>query len=529
MKLTALLLALFCLALSSVAQADRQARWVFFRDKGSTLAPPDLQPEAVARRIRQGLPFDLHDRCVNAAYLDSLRALGLRIRYVSRWLNAASAEGPVRAWQLAQQLKCVQATVPLGRISRTETLVDVGQSRFQFEQLCLEELHRQGWTGQGVRIAVLDDGFWSADTHPAFADLRKSGRLLTHYDFVNREANVFNEGTHGLRVFSVMAANWAGRFRGTAPLARYDLFHTEDGRIESRIEEDYWAAAAQWADSVGASLIQSSLVYNTFDDPTTNYRRQDLDGKTATITRAAQRAASRGLLVVNSAGNEARAPWHYILPPADGDSVLAVGSVDGLGQPSRFSSVGPTYDGRIKPDVAAPGEAVPVVSASGDLGIGTGTSFAAPLVAGLAAGLLQAAPHARPMEVIEAIRRSGNRAANPDTLQGWGVPCATRALAELRKLTPVPPASWPETVQLVPNPAGLYWYVRLPPDDSSHHWRFDWYDSTGRRCWSEERQHLQPGQLVGWERSRLGFQPGTYYLHISSTRQSFWLRGLVLE
>ena len=531
MKPTALLLALlllFC-GFALHAQVESEARWVFFHDKGAALAPPDVQPDAVVRRIRQDLPFDVHDRPVVAAYLDARRAAGLRSRRVSRWLNAVSAEGPPQAWVRTQRLACVESTRPIGRIASTETLADVGQSRFLFEQLCLEEQHRQGWTGQGVRVAVFDDGFWIVDTHAAFADLRRSGRLLTHYDFVNREANVFNQGTHGLRVLSVMAANWAGQFRGTAPSARYDLLHTEDARSETRREEDYWAAAAQWADSVGAQLIQSSLVYNTFDDPTTNYRRQDLDGKTATITRAAQRAASRGLLVVNAVGNEARAPWHYILPPADGDSVLAVGSVDGRGQPSRFSSVGPTYDGRIKPDVAAPGEAVPVVSGSGDVGVGTGTSFAAPLVAGLAAGLLQAVPHARPMQVIEAIRLSGSRAANPDTLQGWGVPCATRALAELWRLTPVPPANWPQGVQLMPNPAGAYWYVRLPAGDSSTRWRFDWYDAAGRRRWAEERDNLQAGQLVSWERSQLHFEAGTYYLHVTSPRQSFWLRGLVLE
>lgn len=537
MKLAAFLLGLllFTFQFPSIvhAQSGAAVRWLFFADKGpqELYAAPDLSCHAVARRIRLDIPFDRHDRPVYTPYLDSLRNCGAKVRTVSRWLNAATVEADDETWGRIPALPFVRETAPIHVLRLagvSDQLSAPGQAARQLDAVCLQELHANGWTGQGVRVAVIDDGYWSVDQHEAFAALRNENRLLGHYDFPNREADVFNQGTHGLRVFSVMAAQLNGQYRGAAPLASYFLLHSEDGRMESRMEEDYWAAAAEWADSAGADLIQSSLVYNTFDNPATNYRYQDLDGQTATITRAAQRAASRGILVVNAAGNEGRTPWRYVAPPADGDSVLAVGSVNWQGFASTFSGVGPTFDGRIKPDVAAPGEGVIVLGSAGELGGATGTSFSAPLVAGLAACLMQAAPSANPMQVIEALRKSGSRADRPDTLAGWGVPCGPAALRHLWGLTSVPEEK-SAVGRLFPNPAAASWSLEVPLEDSALRWRFDWYDGAGRLHWSETRTLDAPQALIHWSRSETPLGAGFYHLHCDNGRRSFWVRGVVLQ
>jgi subtilisin family serine protease len=276
-------------------------------------------------------------------------------------------------------------------------------------------------------IAVLDMGFPNLLNNPGFDSLFINGRILGTRNFVEPDSSFYwnSNGTHGSDVFSVMGGNIPGQYTGSAPGAEYWLIQTEDGRSEFRIEEANWLAGAELADSAGADIINSSLgYYNVFTDPVHNYQYSDMDGKTTLVTRAAQLAASRGILVVTSAGNEGRPgnPWGYVGAPADGDSVLAIGAVDASGARVDFSSYGPTYDNRIKPDVAAQGLNTWLINPAGLPDQRNGTSFSSPIVAGLAACLWQKNPEMTNFELLNAIRQSASLVPYPNNLLGYGIP-----------------------------------------------------------------------------------------------------------
>jgi hypothetical protein len=245
---------------------------------------------------------------------------------------------------------------------------------------------------------------------------------------------VYNSSTHGTAVLSVLSGKIAGEIEGTAPGADYLLLKTEDVESEFPCEEEFWAAGAEFADSSGADIISSSLGYFNFDDPALNYKYSDLDGNTAFVTRAADAAASKGILVVNSAGNERNQVWKRIIFPSDGDSVLAVGAVDGNNLISAFSSAGPSADGRIKPDNTAMGVSVTVQTSGTSVGRSNGTSFSCPVLSGMSACLMQAVPQALNTDIIEALHYSGDKYNSPDSLYGYGTPDMVKALAKLQDL-----------------------------------------------------------------------------------------------
>ena len=245
--------------------------------------------------------------------------------------------------------------------------------------------------------------------------------------------SVYEDNSHGMSVLSCMAANKPGVFMGTAPDAHYLLLRTEDAGSEFIIEEDNWVAAAEFADSAGAWIINSSLGYTEFDDPQTSHTYLDLDGNSTHVTRGADIAASKGILVVNSAGNSGDNAWRYIGAPADGDSVLTIGAVDSLGNYASFSSQGPSAAGRIKPNVSCTGQATWIVTSAGNIGRANGTSFSSPILAGAAACLWQAFPDASNMEIYKAIEQSAHQYENPDYFVGYGIPNFTKAFGILKK------------------------------------------------------------------------------------------------
>jgi hypothetical protein len=230
-----------------------------------------------------------------------------------------------------------------------------------------------------------------------------------------------------MNVLSCMAAKVPGVMVGTAPGASYWLLRTEDANSEYLIEEHNWASGAEFADSAGADLINSSLGYTTFDDKSTNHKYADLDGKTAPATKAAAIAAKKGLIICNAAGNEGDGDWRYIGAPADAEGILTVGGVDPEGIAAAFSSLGPASDGRLKPNVAAQATETIVASVSGNFYPSQGTSFASPILCGMVACLLQANPGRLPADVIKAIELSGNKYHNPDSVLGYGIPDFIRA------------------------------------------------------------------------------------------------------
>jgi serine protease AprX len=283
-------------------------------------------------------------------------------------------------------------------------------------------LHLSGYNGNGVTIAVLDGGFDKAASIPSLSNLKRRNGIIGTNDFILKKENVYSYSDHGTAVLSVLAGELTNQIQGTAPGADYWLFRTEDVYSEYPVEEDYWIAAAEFADSVGVDIITSSLGYSRFDDPSLNYKFQDMDGNTAFITKAADIAASKGILVVVSAGNERNNAWQRIVAPSDGDSVIAVGAVDKDRFISVFSSAGPSSDGRIKPDNVTMGVSVPVQINESTVLHANGTSFSCPVLSGLCACLIQAVPQATNIDIIRALHINADRYQSPDSLYGYGIP-----------------------------------------------------------------------------------------------------------
>lgn len=445
-------------AVSRAGDSGRVASWVFFNDKGSSPALADVEanltPHARARRARnRGLSrlVDAYDIPVNPRYVDAVRRQGLRIRSTSRWLNAVSIDTDARTVETIAELPFVrgmdvvrvgteplpepiEAPVPLGpEQPRSTASLDYGLSFTQNNLMNVPTLHDQGYSGAGVWIAMLDAGVNNL-AHVVFQNI---DILITH-DFVNGDSLVsdggMGVGSHGTWTLSAIGGYAPGSLIGPAYGATYILAKTENTVSELHSEEDWWVAAAEWADSIGADIISSSLGYTSFDVGV-DYAWSDMNGNTAIVTVGADIAASRGILVVNSAGNGGNValPANTLGAPADGDSVLAVGAVDASGVRSSFSSVGPSADGRIKPDVTAMGSAVRLASSSNPATYTNlnGTSFSCPLTAGAAALIMEAKPHATNQQIMDALRTTASQAGAPDRLYGYGIINATAAASSI--------------------------------------------------------------------------------------------------
>jgi hypothetical protein len=443
---------------------------VYFQPKPDSLLPyveTYLSPKAIERRQRQGIPVDERDLPIPSAWVAELSKSG-QVLGVSRWLNAALLQvQSLNDLPQASFIRCVEpfswapppkkptptfsgaATheIPLSEEDSPKALAS---TYTQLSMLHIPDLHQRNLYGRGIRIAILDAGFPGMNQLPAFQHVFTQGRFIAGYDFVSGDSVVFDDNPHGTMVASViLAQDSASNYAGGAPEVEVILARTEDALSETRQEEWNWARAAEWADSLGAYIIQSSLGYSTFDDPNENYTYADMNGRTAITTQAARMAAQKGLLVVSSAGNEGSSPWRYITAPADADSILAVGAVDANGQITFFSSRGPTADGRIKPDVVAMGQGVQIIRSDGAVAGSAGTSFSAPLITSLAACLWQARPDLPAQTLRKIILESADRYANPDTNYGYGLPNGALAWS---RLTTLASSSPPRTLRLFPNP-----------------------------------------------------------------------------
>ena len=281
------------------------------------------------------------------------------------------------------------------------------------------KMHEKGFRGKGMMIAVFDGGFMNADKIPALHNIQLAGVK----DFVvPKSDNVFQEMEHGTMVLSTMASHSPNNYIGVAPEAQYLLVRCEDERTESLAEEDYWAEAAEYADSVGVDVINSSLGYHAFDDEKTNHTYSEQDGETALISHTASMCADKGIICVNSAGNDGMGTWKKINFPADAKDILTVGSINEQGMNAAFSAVGPTADGRIKPDVMAYGSPTSVITGRGSIINDNGTSFSSPLIAGMLACLWQALPRKTAKQIIKLVKLASNNQQHPDNVFGYGVP-----------------------------------------------------------------------------------------------------------
>lgn len=458
-----ILCVMLVLLISQAVSAQTGNRyWIAFTDKNNStfsLNTPNayLSQRSIDRRTRQSIALDSTDLPVNKVYLDSLISKGATIRHTSKWLNGASIEVPdSQVLATIQALPFVRGSRKTGRIAnpitpitddkfsvqnqsasaRIERLTNAnyGASYNQIRLHNGDVLHNLGYMGQGMRIAVFDAGFINVNVLACFDSLFLQNRIVDTYDFVDLQSGVYAYDSHGTFVLGCMAGIIPGELIGTAPKAEYMLYRTENnvGGSENQIEEDNWVAAAERADSAGADVFNTSLSYTTFDDPNMNYTYANMDGNTARITQASDWAAKKGILVVASAGNYGNGGWTYIGAPADGDSVLSIGAVNAEGNRVGFSSLGPTSDGRLKPNVMAQGSAAVSCQLAGQgITFVNGTSFSGPIMAGLAACLWQAFPNSTNMDIFSGLERSGSNHLSPNNQIGHGLPDLQFALTIL--------------------------------------------------------------------------------------------------
>lgn len=439
MKYWLLLLYLFASTFSWSENTYYRFR-VYLKDKGNQIYhihQPEafLSEAALARRNQQHIPISESDLPISAAYKQQLTNSGCTLITESRWLSTVVVEYPDSSMvENLKQIAFVDSVcwvwkgkhIPWQDPTSTEALSTdaetlrnpYGYAQKQIRMMKGDKLHKQGFKGEGMRIAVIDAGFTDVNRIEAFASTHIAGTR----NMVYPGETVYASDEHGTKVLSCLAANLPGIMIGTAPEATYWLIKSEDSHGESPIEQDYWAAAVEYADSVGAYIITSSLGYFDFDEPATDYTHDDLTGKTAFISQAAQIAAEKGLLVFSSAGNEGNTRWEKITVPADTPDILTVGAVTEKRERSGFSSIGPTADGRIKPDVAAMGTNCYVIEPGGFIRQANGTSFATPILAGLGACLWQALPHLNAAEIRVLIKQYASQAKQPDNQLGYGIP-----------------------------------------------------------------------------------------------------------
>ena len=410
---------------------------ISLKDKAVTdysLQKPEmyLSKKSIERRKRQGLEIDSTDLPVCKKYVDAIRKKGVHVLVTGKWDNfvTVSCNDSMLIAEIAG-LPFVRSTERVWRgvakrASERDSLINkplrtdslYGPAITQIKMSHADRLHEAGFKGQGMTIAVIDAGFHNVDKIEAMKNIN----ILGTRDFVNPEADIYAESSHGMSVLSCMAMNQPNVMIGTAPEASYWLLRSEDEYSENLVEQDYWAAAIEFADSVGVDLVNTSLGYYSFDDPAKNYRYRDLNGHYALMSREAAKAADKGIVVVCSAGNSGAGSWKKITPPGDAENVITVGAVNKYGVLAPFSSVGNTADGRVKPDVVAVGLGSDVMGTDGNLRHANGTSFSSPIMCGMVACLWQACPELTAKEIIELVRRSGDRAVFPDNIYGYGIP-----------------------------------------------------------------------------------------------------------
>lgn len=449
-----LILFIFINGISSFA-ADGYMFRLQLKNKGEssyTINNPEqfLSKRAIERRKRQGIAIDSSDLPISANYIKAIEELGYKVVAKSKWLSTLSVfcEDSIQIDKI-QELDFIDnvtfvwksdTITPLKpkrdpvmkkikTLDKSET--EYAYSYDQIKTVKGNYLHEQGHTGKGIEIAIIDAGYENLDNILLLDNVIIKGIK----DFVYDGEDILQSSDHGLKVLSVMATNRPEVFVGTAPNSKYWLFRSEDKRSEYPIEEDYWIAATEYADSIGVDVINTSLGYYDFNYPAKSYTQDQLDGKTAQISKGAKIATQKGIFVEVSAGNEGQRSWQKIVFPSDVDNVLTVGSMTRDSLVSVFSSRGLTADGRIKPDVVALGSKIHVIASTGEIEESDGTSFAGPVMSGLAACLWEAFPNLTNIELLDIIRKSAHKYDSPDASFGYGIPDMEKAFKLANKLT----------------------------------------------------------------------------------------------
>ena len=471
-----------------VVQAQEDA-WVYFNDKPDAafyLSNPlqMLSQRALDRRTTQGISLNDTDVPISQTYIDDVtNSTGITIMAKSKWLNALHIRGSQTDIQALTNLTFVNRiefadrnlnsrTAPTNRVNeiqnvnkQLEVLVDYsyGGSSNQIQMLNGHLLHQQNYTGQGKIIAVMDAGFPGVDTATPFQRLRDNNLILGGYNFPDRNTSFYTRGSHGTNVLSCIGGYVDNELVGTAPDAQYYLFITEDINSENPVEESYWVEAAEMADSLGVDVINTSLGYFAYDNPNYSYTYADMNGTKAFISRGADMAFSKGMICVTSAGNSGATSEPHIGTPADAITTLTIGAVNETEDYVAFSSIGPSFDGRVKPDVCAKGLSATISNTAGAIVNANGTSFSSPIMAGMVTSFWSAVPNMTNAEVVQFVKQSADLYANPTIFKGYGVPDFQLALANALSLNSNEIAS----VVLYPNPVKDKILVSLPSNGTS--------------------------------------------------------------
>ena len=438
------LIFLFLFSACLPLQAQTYRYLILFKDKASnsySLNNPGafLSSKSLERRRKNRVAVSSQDLPVSTAYLEQVKTTGARILFPLKWINGALITQKPSELKKTLALSCVKglywnfpadssASFQIQSGTQSSAISpDYGNSTTQINQLGIDQMHAKNIHGEGVLITLLDDGFKNANTVSFLQNTFVEKRITATLTTAPSVSSVYFSGGHGTNVLSTIAGYDPGKLIGTAYKASFALAQTEESGHELIVEEVNWLRGAEWADSLGTDIISSSLGYSTFDNASHNHSYSEMNGKSTLVSKAAAWAASKGILCTISAGNEGANAWKYITAPADADSIVTVGAVNALGGLSSFSSIGPSFDGRIKPDVVAMGSNTVVGFTDGTIGISSGTSFSAPLVAGLAAGLIQSFPTHSAQQIRSAILQSGSQLTRTDMLLGFGIPTFDKA------------------------------------------------------------------------------------------------------
>ncbi len=439
-----ILLTFFIIYNLNISASDGYMFRIQLKDKGKTSCTIDkpekfLSKRAIDRRKRQGISINNSDLPISSEYINIIQKLGCTVVAKSKWLETVSIYCADSSFvNKVNQLTFVDGSTFVWKGDTTHTISkeltrtkrsvekpknEYGYSEVQIKTVTGDFLHHEGYKGKGMEIAIIDGGYTNLNDILLLDNVSIKGIK----DFVFDGDDILKSSDHGLKVLSVLGANRPEIFVGSAPEAKYWLLRSEDSRSEFPVEEDYFAAAAEYADSVGVNIINASLGYHTFDFPAKSYTHEQLDGKTAYVTKAAQVAVSKGIFVEISAGNDATNVWGKIGFPCDAPNVLTVGAIARDSTIASFSSRGLTADGRIKPDVVAVGLGTAVITGTGEVELANGTSFSGPIMSGLAACLWQSAPTLTNLELLDIIRKSADRYTTPDGVYGYGIPNMKKA------------------------------------------------------------------------------------------------------
>lgn len=495
----------FCfLNLLSTSFVNSQSRYfVYLKDKSNStfsISAPEkfLSKRSIDRRKNQNIAINSLDIPVNLNYINQLKTAGAKIIGSSKWLNAVLVETNSENLSKISKLDFVKNIdgnqdirgAKVATISKMTGTIDkfgsyeefnYGNSLNQIQQLGVDEMHKKGFTGKGVLVAVFDAGFDKAQTMDAFKHLFSAKKIVKTYDFVSNDTTVFESHWHGTAAMSCIGAKLNAQLVGTAPDADFALYKTEDVGSETRIEEVYWLFAAENADSLGVDVINSSLGYYSFDNPSTDYKFEDLNGDKTISARAADYAVARGIIVVNSAGNEGNNSWNHIVTPADADSVISVGAVDAIGNTVGFSSPGPNAKNTLKPEVSARGSQTTVAISNPNASSSSGTSFSSPLIAGMVASLKQQFPQYSAMKIRELLIKSASKYETPDNKIGYGIPSYKRFVELAQNLLAI--ENYSEETVIFPNPINNEQAIKIKINgiEISDNQQIEVFDLNGRR------------------------------------------------